>query len=211
MPEFLALFPLSLTVFPGEQLKLHIFEPRYRQLLKECAEEGSTFGVSPVVDRKVSSIATEVRLVSIDQQYGTGEMDITTEGVRRAQVETFYEKAPGHLYPGGEVIWLPNKARTDLLLQEEVYDYFEQLNQALGIHRTLVDSAMEVTAYAIGHHVGFNLHQEVQLLKLDEEIARLRFIRDHLEDVIPIVQETERLKARAKLNGHYKNVIPPSY
>ncbi|MEO0474160.1 MAG: LON peptidase substrate-binding domain-containing protein, partial [Bacteroidota bacterium] len=69
MYEFLPLFPLSLVVFPGENLRLHIFEPRYKQLIEECSAENTNFGIPTVLDRKVGNIATEVELVSVDKTY----------------------------------------------------------------------------------------------------------------------------------------------
>jgi len=55
MTRFLPLFPLSLVVFPGEYLNLHIFELRYRQLINECDEEGMTFGIPPAFENKLAS------------------------------------------------------------------------------------------------------------------------------------------------------------
>lgn len=212
MPEFLALFPLSLVVFPGEILKLHIFEPRYRQLLNDCTEEGITFGIPAVVDRRLSNIATEVTLVSVDKRYSSGEMDITTKGMRRAEIVHFYEKAPGKRYPGGEVNWKTEEETVvDLLLKEDVLDSLEQLNEALGITRDELPEAYHVTAFEIAHQVGLNLAQKVQLLNIDQETGRFKFLAAHLEEILPVVRETERLKAKAKLNGHYKNIVPPQY
>jgi Lon protease-like protein len=211
MSEFIPLFPLSLVVFPGESLRLHIFEPRYRQLLRECEETGITFGIPTVIERKLSGLATEVKLLSVDKRYANGEMDITTEGIRRAKVVAFEEKLQDRLYPGGEVEWLEEIWDSDEDLKSELYDYLNQLHEALGIQRQLINSPEEIVSFNLAHQVGFNLQQEVNLLKINHEGERLQFILAHLKEVIPVVRETERLKARAKLNGHYKNVLPPKY
>jgi ATP-dependent Lon protease len=50
MPRLLPLFPLNLVVFPHEKLNLHIFEPRYRQLVRDCLEQNLTFGIPPFLD-----------------------------------------------------------------------------------------------------------------------------------------------------------------
>ncbi|MFK7922973.1 MAG: LON peptidase substrate-binding domain-containing protein [Bacteroidia bacterium] len=211
MPNSLPLFPLSLVVFPGEELRLHIFEPRYRQLIQECVDEGITFGVPPVINRKVSKVATEVELVRMDKLYPSGEMDITTRGIRRVHIHKFHKIADQKLYPGGEVDYMMNIGETDSGIQAVIYDQLEQLHDALGIQRKVANSIAEVSAFKIGHQVGLTLQQEHELLKIDNELDRLAFLQEHLERIIPIVQETERLKARAKLNGHYKNVLPPKY
>ena len=93
MAKILPLFPLSLVVYPGERLKLHIFEPRYRVLISECIDYGTTFGIPAVVDKSVADIATEVRLLRVDKKYSGGELDITTLGMKRIRVLEFMREA----------------------------------------------------------------------------------------------------------------------
>ena len=81
MSKFLPLFPLQLVVFPGEKLKLHIFEPRYKQLVGECRDEKMTFGLPAFFDGRVAEYGTEMRLLTIFKTYDDGRMDIMTEGV----------------------------------------------------------------------------------------------------------------------------------
>jgi hypothetical protein len=211
MSQFLPLFPLSLVVFPGEQLRLHIFEERYRQLAKECLDEKKTFGIPTVIDQTVASIATEVEIVALDKHYGSGEMDITTQGLRRFNVETFYRVSTDKLYPGGEIEFLSDQLDGSPSLQQEIFQLLEQLHEALGIQKNVAETPEEVQAYLIGHHIGLTLKQEYQLLALNTEIDRLTFIKQHLNSILPVVQETERMKARSKLNGHYKNIVPPNF
>ncbi len=64
--HFLPLFPLSLVVYPNEKLKLHVFEPRYLQLVNECKEQQNTFGIPTYSDGKVKEFGTEMRLVGIE-------------------------------------------------------------------------------------------------------------------------------------------------
>jgi len=81
----------------------------------------------------------------------------------------------------------------------------------MGIQRDLVNSPAEVESYQLGHQVGFTLKQEYEMLSLSTELDRLVFIKDHITSILPVVKETERLKAKAKLNGHYKDIIPPTF
>ena len=85
----------------------------------------------------------------------------------------------------------------------------KQLHRALGITKQFDESSEKSFAYQIGHHIGLSIEQEYRLLTLNHESKRLSYIKRHLETILPVVMETERLKAKAKLNGHYKNVIPP--
>lgn len=201
------MFPLNLVVFPGERLRLHIFEPRYRQLIGECLAEEKTFGIPTIIDKKLMGMGTEVKIISLDKKYGGGEMDISTEGLRRLEVKSFYEKAPDKLYSSAEIEWLETEEVFDETLRQEVKKLLSKLHYALGISKKLSDSRF--LTYEMAHHVGFSINQEYELLTINTEADRLKFFKRHLETILPVVMETERLKARAKLNGHYKNVIPP--
>jgi len=209
MAKLLPLFPLSLVVYPGEQLRLHIFEERYKQLINECLEDNSTFGIPAVVDQTVVSVGTEVEIVSLDRTYGGGEMDLTTKGTQRIRIENFFEVVGGKLYPGGDVEMLEENYQTNEALQAQVWGLLEQLHEALGIQKKYGDEPKDLFTYNIGHHIGLTLTQEFELLSLNSELDRLMYVKRHLEGILPVVRETERLKAKAKLNGHYKNIIPP--
>jgi ATP-dependent Lon protease len=211
MSQFLPLFPLSLVVFPGEQLRLHIFEERYKQLISDCLETQSNFGIPTVIDQTVVSIATEVAITSVDKQYGSGELDLTTEGQRRFRIDKFYRVSDNKLYPGGDVAWLEDDDTPSAELQQEIFQLLEQLHEALGIQKKVADTLAGIQSYQIGHNIGLTLKQEYELLTLQTEIDRLMFIKQHLTGILPVVQETERMKARAKLNGHYKNIVPPNF
>ena len=81
MTNFIPIFPLGITVFPGEKLNLHIFEPRYKQLILECATLKKPFGIPTVVNGKISDIGTLVEIAEITTTYENGEMDIKTKGL----------------------------------------------------------------------------------------------------------------------------------
>jgi len=211
MAELLPLFPLSLVVYPQEKLKLHIFEPRYKQLLHECATEGITFGIPTVIEKQVMDVATEVRLVSIEKKYKSGELDIVTEGIGKLHVEHFYREAHAKPYPGGDVVRIEDELDGDPETQLKIYTLMQQLHQALGIQQRFEGKKGETYSYSIAHQIGLNVEQEYELLGIHKESDRLLFILNHLEQILPVVLETERMKAKAKLNGHFKNVLPPDF
>ena len=82
MTNFIPIFPLSVIVFPGENLNLHIFEPRYKQLITECFEQKKPFGIPAVVDKELKELGTLVEVSEIRKVYDDGKMDITTRGVK---------------------------------------------------------------------------------------------------------------------------------
>lgn len=215
MAEFLPLFPLNLAVFPGETIKLRIFEPRYQQLIKDCEELDIWFGIPAVIEQEMASIATVMELVSVDQRFPSGESNITVMGRARFQIQKFFPVSPDKLYPGGygEMVQEDPVADEDRYadLKQEILDLIFQLHDLLGIDELPVNSPDEITAFAVSHKIGMDLKQQVEILTMDNEPARLNYVFDHLQNVLPIVRETQRLKARAQLNGHYKNLVPPNF
>lgn len=208
MPQYLPLFPLSSVVFPGEKLRLHIFEPRYKQLIHECHESGMTFGIPPVIEDKVQEVFTEITLLKIDRTYPNGEMDILTEGKRRAKLLRFDRIAPEKLYPGGEIEWVQTDFESHPALQQKVSSALREMNKALGITRSFSERPEDLHSFDLGHHVGLTKAQEVQLLAISTEKERMNFLLEHLQRILPVLEEK---KPKAKLNGHYENLLPPDY
>ncbi|OWP63093.1 peptidase [Hymenobacter amundsenii] len=207
----LALFPLNLVVFPGEKLNLHIFEPRYRQLVRDCLQDGITFGVPPYLNGEVSELGTELRLLSVEKSYVSGELDIRTKAVGLFRVEEFFRELPGKPYAGATVLDLPDNATADPVLHAQLRELIEQLYSILGLRRIFVELAPDFRIYDVAHQLGMSTEQEYQLLAAPTEVARQHLALEHLERILPVLQETERLKERVRLNGHFKNLTPPSF
>jgi ATP-dependent Lon protease len=207
---FLPLFPLRLVVFPGEKLNLHIFEPRYKQLIHECDKDKITFGINAFVSDKMVPIGTEIKLLSISKHYENGEMDICTEGVGLYEIEKFYKEPHGKLYDGADVRLLDLKDDTiDLMVSQRILDYAHEIFLLLNLNKELPSKAADVNTFKLGHYVGMGIDQEYELLCLPTEFERQSFILQHLEHILPVVREMEHLRQRALLNGHFKNIVPP--
>lgn len=210
MDKLLPLFPLQLVVFPSENLNLHIFEPRYKQLVKECEEEGITFGIPAYIDGKVMTVGTEIKLLSVEKRYSNGEMDIKTQGVGLFSIKKFHRTAPQKLYSAGDVSKLPHDTKGDVVANTQILELVEELFSLMNIKKSVPSDPAAFVTYDLAHHVGFSLEQEYQFLCVTDERSRQEFMRMHLEKLIPIVKEMENLRKRAEMNGHFKNIIPPS-
>ncbi|HEX8427487.1 LON peptidase substrate-binding domain-containing protein [Hymenobacter sp.] len=207
----IALFPLNLVVFPGEKLNLHIFEPRYRQLVRDCLSEGITFGIPPFLNEAVSPLGTEMQLVDVEKNYASGEMDIRTKAVGLFRVEEFYRQAPGKLYAGGLVEDLIDDDHIDVVLQTRISAQLQQLYDVLGLRKLMQELPANYRIYDVAHHLGLSTEQEYQLLEAQTEAERQEIVLEHLEHILPVLLETERLKERVRLNGHFKNLTPPNF
>ncbi|WP_205504548.1 LON peptidase substrate-binding domain-containing protein [Rufibacter psychrotolerans] len=211
MSRFLPLFPLNIVVFPGEKLNLHIFEPRYRQLILECQAKDSTFGIPVYLDNGIGEYGTEIKILSLEKKYLSGEMDIKTKGLGIFKIKEFHRQVPGRLYSGGEVEDLETIQDEDPLQRVKIVELLRQLYSALGIQSLMLQLRDDFQAYDVAHHLGLSTQQEYALLQCARESERLELILDHLTHIVPVVLETERLKERVKLNGHFKHLIPPNF
>jgi ATP-dependent Lon protease len=210
--RLLPLFPLNLVVFPGEKLNLHIFEPRYRQLVEDCLTTGITFGIPPYLDDQVQPIGTEMRLVKVERAYPSGESDIRTQAVGRFRLVEMLRETPGKLYAAAQIEDFPaDQVPADALLHQRISVQVEQLYGALGLQKLFIELAPDYSTFDIAHHLGLSTEQEYALLSLPTEPERQAFVLEHLEHILPVVLETERLKERVRQNGHFKHLTPPNF
>jgi Lon protease-like protein len=80
MINFIPIFPLSIVVYPGEELNLHIFEPRYKQLVEEYSAAKKPFGIPVIINNQLNELGTLVEIQDITTRYDNGELDIKTKG-----------------------------------------------------------------------------------------------------------------------------------
>lgn len=204
---YVPMFPLELVLFPGESLNLHIFEPRYKQLVRDCTAQGASFGVPASLGGSVAEFGTEAAVVSIEKVYETGEMDIRTEGRRAFHLDTFRSEAEDRLYGVGEVTYIENDPRVESRDLDALKDRFAELHALLETHYPLGDLEEENLSFRIGHHVGFSIKQKIRMLSMPRERDRQRKILRHIERILPIVGNLAETRRRIRENGHFK-IIP---
>jgi Lon protease-like protein len=211
MSRYIPLFPLNIVVFPGEKLNLHIFEPRYKQLISDCQEGKATFGIPPYLTNSIGSYGTEIKILSIEKNYPGGEMDIKTKGIGIFRIIEFERQMAGKSYAGGTIEAVENIDDEDILDKEKIVSKLHDLYEVLKIDKLFMDLPADFKIFDIAHHLGLSVDQEYAMLQLQHESQRQELILNHLDKVLPVLSEVERLKERIKLNGHFKNLTPPSF
>jgi len=206
MTNFIPVFPLGLVVYPGEHLNLHIFEPRYKQLIKECHDSGKSFGIPTVIDNKLQDHGTAVKVLEISKIYPDGEMDIRTQGQEVFRVLEVIRDIPDKLYSGAIVNYPPNNTRMVPGVLDQLMQSIHELHELLQVKKDMRIPGREPDAYAIAHHVGMSLQEEYELLCLFDERQRQEYLKRFLEKVLPTVAGMEQLKEKIRLNGHFKSL-----
>jgi Lon protease-like protein len=206
MTNFIPIFPLAIAVFPGEKLNLHIFEPRYIQLILSCAKTKKPFGIPIVVNGKISDIGTLVEIVEITTNYENGEMDIKTKGLTVFHVLEIIQEIPEKLYSGAIVSYPKNEVRPRPEMIKKIIVDVALLHKLLAVKKEITAEGRELLSYDFAHHIGMSIEEEFEFLQLLQEDQRLEFMRRHLKKVIPVLKDMEILKKKIQLNGHFRNL-----
>lgn len=207
MTNFIPIFPLGIVVYPGEKLHLHIFEPRYKQLIQDCNASGKPFGIPTIVGNNPPDMGTLVQLKEIVQTYDNGEMDIRTEGVSVFRILEVVRSVPDKLYSGAIVNYPENRqdpGKPELM--ERVVKGIREMHRLLNISKDFKKPDALLRSYDVAHHAGLSLEEEYEVLGLLREEQRQEYLKRHLQKVLPVLMEMEHLKEKVKLNGHFRNL-----
>jgi len=207
MTNFVPIFPLGIVVFPGEQLNLHIFEPRYKQLIQECVADNKMFGIPTVLNNQLGEWGTLVKVKKVSKLYDNGEMDIETEGLTVFKVLEVVKSIPDKLYSGAIVHYPQNvEGRGNPELMRKLISSIRELHQVLKLDKKFNKPDELLVSYDVAHHAGLSIQEEYELLSLLHELQRQEYLKRHLAKVLPVLAEMEQLKEKVKLNGHFKNL-----
>jgi Lon protease-like protein len=206
MTNFIPIFPLGIVVFPGENLNLHIFEPRYKQLINDCISGKKPFGIPTVIENKMQDFGSLVEISEISKVHENGELDIRTKGERVFRILEVIKEVPDKLYSGAIVNYPENSEKGNLEVMRRVLTSIRDLHTILKVKKDFKKPDEELTCYDVAHDVGLSLEEEYEFLGLTDERQRQEYLKRHLAKVIPMVAGMEQLKEKIKLNGHFKNL-----
>ncbi|MBX3240349.1 MAG: LON peptidase substrate-binding domain-containing protein [Chitinophagaceae bacterium] len=206
MTNFIPIFPLGIVVYPGEKVNLHIFEPRYVQLINECFSERKPFGIPVIIEQALKDTGTLVRIAEVVKTYDNGEMDISVEGQEVFTILEVIKSIPEKLYSGAIVNYPVNEMVTRYTIMKQILGNVRTMHQLLDISKEFAKADDTLTSYDVAHHAGLSLQQEYEVLELLFESQRLEYIKRHLAKTIPVLQEAKSLVEKVKLNGHFKHL-----
>jgi Lon protease-like protein len=206
MTNFIPIFPLGIVVYPGESLHLHIFEPRYKQLISECFEQKKPFGIPTVIGSNMQDFGSLVQITEISKIYDNGELDIKTQGEKVFRILEVIKTVPDKLYSGAIVTYPDNIEQGKKELMQKVMEGIRHLHEILKVDKDFKKADDEIKSYDVAHHIGLSLEEEYELLGLLDEKQRQEYLKRHLAKTIPMVTGMEQLKEKIRLNGHFKNL-----
>src|SRR6266513_3703563 len=187
MTNFIPIFPLGIVVYPGEDLNLHIIEPRYKQLINECHAGKKPFGIPTVIENKVQDYDSLMQINELSHVHDNGEMDIKTQGLKVFRILEVIKEVPDKLYNGAIVNYPDNYERENPEMMRKVMKSIRDLHQLLKVDKSFIIEDDQLKSYHVAHHIGLSLEEEYELLALLDERQRLEYIKRHLTKVIPLI------------------------
>jgi Lon protease-like protein len=148
-PDCIPLFPLNVVLFPGEQLPLHIFEPRYRRMVRECLGANSPFGMLLALPDGIVRVGCSAEILDVTKRYDDGRMDILTVGRRPYRILDLFTDDP--LLEGRVDYLQDDNSILDQRKQKELTDLYEACYTLLfaGMPGSLQNSPPELLSFAI--------------------------------------------------------------
>jgi Lon protease-like protein len=198
MPE-LGLFPLGVVLLPTERVPLHIFEPRYRELIGECLAEEREFGLLLGDRDGLREIGTRAAIVEIVDEFPDGRLNIVIEGRDRFRL---LELTEGRAFATGEIEPVADEAAVSQREQREtVLKLYREVAELVEADVDEPDPDSGVLSFEIAARVDVGVERKQELLELTSEPERLARVRDLLRDAIESIKVERELAERAAMNG----------
>ncbi len=197
--NLLALFPLDVVLFPGAPLPLHIFEPRYKEMVNECLEQKRPFGMVRANKNALAEVGCTAVILNVSKKYDDGRMDIVTEGKQRFEIVQLSQERS---FLQGEVLYFEDEpaeiAAADL---DTVTQLHEQLLDILG-EDVKIDRRQPLVSFHLAHELPVDLDFKQALLEMKSEAERIETLIEYYRATIPKVEKTLRAREKATGNGH---------
>jgi len=197
--EEIGLFPLGIVLLPTERVPLHIFEPRYRELIGECLETGDEFGLVYTDEDGVRDIGTRARVDELLEQLDDGRMNIVVEGGERFTVERI---TVGRSFLTAMVAPVEDDgAQPTADAVARAAASFRALAAAAEADAGEVEEGSEQLSFRLAAQVELAPETKQELLELRSEQRRLELVAEMLDGVRSVLIATRELGERAKKNG----------
>ena len=204
-PERIPLFPLNVVLLPGAELPLHIFEPRYREMVKICLEEKSEFGMLLSLPKGVARVGCTAEILDVVKRYDDGRMDIVTAGRAPFRVVDLFTEDP---LLEGHVDYLEDRETpANPRIQRELVELFEACHTLIfhDYPKKLGGALPEEFSYVVAATLPMEPLWKQQILELRSEADRQERLVAYLREWAPHLQKSGVMRQRAGGNGHGLN------
>jgi Lon protease-like protein len=204
-PERIPLFPLNVVLLPGAPLPLHIFEPRYKEMVTTCLEGKSEFGMLLSLPKGVAHVGCTAEILEVVKRYPDGRMDIVTVGRAPFRVVELLTQDP---LLQGHVDYLEDRGSIGSpVVQRQLIELYEACHTLLfeDYPKNLEGAPVEELSYRIASTLPMDLLWKQQILELRSEEDRQERLLGYLREWAPHLQNKKVMHQRAGGNGHGLN------
>lgn len=195
----LPLFPLEIVLFPGAPLPLHIFEPRYKEMIGECMAQDRPFGMVRAKESALSAIGCSASIVTVIKKYDDGRLDIAAEGEQRFEIRTLNQERP---FLQAEVEYFEDEPSTvGKSAADAVVELHKKLFAILG-QEVEIERDTESLSFHLAHALPVDLDFKQALLEMKSEAERIETLTEYYRATIPKIELSLRARQRASGNGH---------
>lgn len=204
----LPLFPLKVVLCPREQLPLHIFEDRYKAMIRYCLETEEPFGV--VLERDddgLAEVGCTARVDRVLNRYDDGRLDILAVGGRRFRVDDVRRERM-YLTATVQPIVEPYETVEAEMRERAITQHMKLLELAGETIRPSIYQGASHISFILAHNAGLTLEQKQQLLEMDSENRRIEYLVSHLKDLIPRISRYRDIQGIVRSDGHFGDQLP---
>jgi Lon protease-like protein len=197
----LPLFPLEVVLFPGTPLPLHIFEPRYKEMMGECIANHAPFGVVRAFEEGIAEVGCTAEITTVTKEYPDGRMDLVAEGRKRFEVLELNQERS---FLRAEVLLIPDEPEGTAQQEERVRViqlHLEILSLA-GAVQDLSAADQNLLSFYLAGSLPLDLDFKQKLLAMRSERERIGAVTSYLETILPKLRRVAQAREKAGGNGH---------
>jgi Lon protease-like protein len=195
----IGLFPLGIVLLPSERVPLHIFEPRYRELIGECIEEDREFGLLYADEGGIRETGTRARVAAVLERFDDGRLNIVVEGGERFVVERMTEGREFLTAEVAEVEDEPTEVEDET--RSAAAGAFRALAALAGVELEFEEDAPTLS-FVLAAQVELAADEKQFLVESRSEQERLERVAELLDNARRTLIATRELNEKAKRNGH---------
>jgi len=195
----LPLFPLDVVLLPGIPLPLHIFEPRYKEMIGECLARHQTFGVIRALDQGLAEVGCTAEIVTVVKEYSDGRLDLVSEGRQRFELLGVNQERS---FLQAEVLLIDDPGTPSQDESSRAIQLHAELLAMAGAAQDLSPADPSALSFYLAGSLPLDLDFKQKLLARRSEPGRLSLLITYLETIIPNLHRAARAREKSGGNGH---------
>ena len=189
-----------MVLLPGTALPLHIFEPRYKEMIAECRADNKAFGIVRAVEDGIAEVGCTAGITAVTKEYPDGRLDLVAEGRQRFEVMELNEERS---FLRAEVLMIPEELAPPVEADKiRAIELHRQILTLAGAVQDLSAADDTLLSFHLAGSLPLDLDFKQKLLATRSERERMPILAEYLEQLLPNLQRAARVREKAGGNGH---------